>query len=489
MKAIFEFLAARGSFPVLATVFASFVASVLLNGLGALDVLCVLAIASFQMYLQLHNEFHVRLVPVEWLKQQSVLKTSEFYRRGAWLLALAPLLFVAGRVYAWIYLALAVLVYGQSLLNLAQRFLNRKALSKAATDKLSEYRPEVVVYVSGFENVAYQINQWLPVLERLDCRVAVLARQAEIFAGMPSTPVPVFFARNAAHVEQVLNCGVKTVLYPANPMQNFIALRHYSLNHFFINHGESDKAVNQSKLLMAYDKLLVGGRLAHSRLLEAGLKPREDQVAYVGRPQAEIALKQVTPGEGGQIKSVLYAPTWEGFVEHANYSSINEFGLEMLRSLAAKKKWQLTFKPHPYTGTRSGAARRAYEQMLAFCRQEGIDVVDSLVSIHDCMNQSDLLITDISSVLNEYLVTRKPVVLCVPEQLSGQDLSSAYPSSAAAYHLSDPARADTLIKSISEHDELCEQRDATRKDSLGDFEEGALERFKFVISESLKDAV
>jgi len=281
---------------------------------------------------------------------------------------------------------------------------------------------------------------------------------------------------------------VQTVLYPANPMQNLHALRHFKLNHYFINHGESDKAVNQNKLLLAYDKLLVGGPLAHRRLLEAGLKLREGQVEYVGRPQAEMALDQSESGSVDKITTILYAPTWEGFVEDANYSSVSAFGLGVVQSLVSAG-YKVIFKPHPYTGSRSSLARRYFEEIKGFCAKKDVEVVDSLVSIHSCMNRSDLLITDISSVLNEYLVTRKPVVLCVTERLSGADLCSEFPSSRAAYALENSGNIVALMESIVNGDPLAEKREEVRKDSLGDFPEGALNRFKAVISESVSDAV
>jgi len=488
MKALFDYLAKRGSFPALMTVFSGFLVSLLTGGLSAVEMLCLVGIVAFQFYLQLHNKFFARLVPIEWLSDENSLKPSSHYRQVSWMLAGAPLFFALSTYLPWFILVVTVLFFSPEMVRLARRFCERNRILAAEINSLEELSPQVVAYVSGFANVAYQINQWLPVLERLDERVVIVVRQRGIFRGMHITSVPIVYARNAMHVEQVLQSKIRTVLYPANPMQNLIALRHFKLNHYFINHGESDKAVNQNKLLLAYDKLLVGGPLAHRRLVEAGLKVREGQVEYVGRPQAEIALHQLDGSSPSAVKSILYAPTWEGFVEDANYSSVSRFGLNVMEALVSAG-YHVIFKPHPYTGSRSVATRGHLDAILNFCVKNNVEVVDSLVSIHSCMNRSDLLITDISSVLNEYLVTRKPVILCVTERLLGADLGIEFPSSRAAYHLKPSDDVAGLLMSINKEDVLAEQREQVRKDSLGDFPEGALSRFKSVISASVSDAV
>src|SRR5690554_6749535 len=488
MKTLFNYLSKRGSFPALITIFSGCLAALVLDGLSALEMFCLLGIVSLQFYFQLHNKLFARLVPIEWLTEQNALRPSAHYQWVSWMLAGVPLLIIVSSVLPWLVLACIALYFSPGMLRLACRFRGRNRILEGEIQRLEQLNPKVAVYVSGLANVAYQINQWLSVLEELDECVVIVVRQREMDNGMHQTRIPIVHARNAMHVERVLETGVQTVLYPANPMQNLHALRHFKLNHYFINHGESDKAVNQNKLLRAYDKLLVGGPLAHRRLVEAGLNLRDGQVEYVGRPQAEMALDQLDGYEAKAVSAILYAPTWEGFVEDANYSSVSEFGLGVLQALV-RGGYKVVFKPHPYTGSRSGITRRAFEEIKAFCASNNVEVVDSLVSIHTCMNRSDLLITDVSSVLNEYLVTRKPVVLCVTDRLAGADLAIEFPSSRAAYALKAPEGVEALVKSIAKDDPLAEQREAVRKDSLGDFPEGALNRFKSVISASVSDAV
>ena len=53
-----------------------------------------------------------------------------------------------------------------------------------------------------------------------------------------------------------------------------------------------------------------------------------------------------------QIKIVLYAPTWEGFYQEVNYTSVNEYGVAMIEALLSQEGIHVIFKPHPFTGSR-----------------------------------------------------------------------------------------------------------------------------------------
>lgn len=349
---------------------------------------------------------------------------------------------------------------------------------------IEEYRPEIVLYLTGLENVAYQGNMWLPILEKLPCKVAIVIREARIADQLNKTEIPVFFMRNLRELEFLGSSGVVTILYPANAQKNIQTIRFYKINHFFINHGESDKVVNQSKFLMAYDKLLVAGPLAEKRLHDARLPVRDGQVVHVGRPQVELLLDQLDQPVK-KIKTILYAPTWEGFVEEANYSSVSDFGLTMLKKLV-KSDIKLYFKPHPYTGyNKKGDTGKYLDDISKFCQKNNITIVDSKDSIFDYMNLCDLMITDISSVLNDFLYTQKPMILTNPRNIDVVELHKTYPSSPATYDCINPSNILEIISSIEINDDLRGTRNRILKESLGDIPEGYLERFKTVVMGSL----
>lgn len=452
------------------------------NGMSPAAVTLTCLTAVLQIVLGSHAWLEARLFP---LHRVSPAARRADLRRVLWTVvipipAIAQVSILAGA--AW--LIVGCLLYAYQVLPLVPRILHRKReLEQLKADHLQS-PPEVVVFIAGNKQAAYQINQWVPVLERLPFRVAILSRNLGITEGIVPTRIPIVFARTHSEIEWFLSHGPRTVLYPANPVDNARPLRQFQLNHFFINHGESDKLVNQSKLLMAYDKLLVGGPLAERRLREAGLPLRPGQVVHVGRPQTEIFLKPVDRVSG--VKKILYAPTWEGFGENVNYSSVTELGLELCRRLLAANRYELRFKPHPFTGMRSARTRDALRALTRMLTEANVPILSANDSLYDAMNWSDVLITDVSSVLNDYLATNKPIILCNVQRLSEDDLRREYPSSRAAYVLAAGADPLPLLELIGSEDPKRADREQVRRESLGDFEETALERFTAVIRASLE---
>lgn len=444
-------------------------------------------VCSFQLFLGIHEKLDFAIVKMEKKKNrtdETLMKWGDHARLG---LALTPVAYLLAPVIGWIYFFLYVIAFSRSLWVLATRLLTRKSIYKAALKDLESYQPEVAVYVTGMREVAYQINQWLPVLERVHVNIMIVAREGGIFDDMPETSILVFTAKGQRELEVLLSeCAtMKTVLYPANTMNNVQALRHSHLNHYFINHGESDKAVNQSKFMMAYDKLLLAGPLSKQRLQDAGLPLRDGQVEFVGRPQAEILLDAVD--DISQIKTILYAPTWEGYVRNVDYSSISPLGHELCKQLLESGKYRLLFKPHPYTGRVSGKKARYLEKIKTLCEQHGVPVYGDEASLHELMNQSDLLICDISSVLNEYLITRKPIMLCKTDGKDEESFLEAFPSSRAATMIEEGHHVLEIIADIESRDEQQAERDRVRRESLGEFPEGALARFAQVLESSVSN--
>jgi hypothetical protein len=349
--------------------------------------------------------------------------------------------------------------------------------------QLEDYRPEVILYLSGASGCAYQGNMWIPVLERLDAKIAIVARERHIVSNLIPTKLPIFYMTSMRELEFLEKAGVRSVLYPANPQKNTQMLRFYRMTHFFINHGESDKVVNQSKFLMAYDKLLVAGPLAEQRLQDAGIPMRPGQVVHVGRPPVELLLKRVAQ-VNRPIRRILYAPTWEGFVEEANYSSVSEFGLNLLQSLVAANRWEIIFKAHPFTGSRKTANKQALSDLNELFKSR-ITVTEPTSSIYELMNDADLMITDISSTIPDYLYTLKPMILTNPAGLSRNEMHATYPSSRATYILDDPQSAAQMVKAIAENDTMISDRQSIARLILGDKPDQSIATFNRIINESL----
>lgn len=354
----------------------------------------------------------------------------------------------------------------------------------ASMKRLEEEQFDVVFFTSGPKDSGYQMNQWIPVAERLDLKMLICTPRQSLVGEFAETTIPVVVARGAESIETIANSGVKVFLYPANPRENAIALRHYELQHFFINHGESDKRVNQSKLLMAYDKLLVAGPLAEQRLHDAGLPVRPDQVIHVGRPQLEIFVGQDT--QVGEIRKVLYAPTWEGFVSDANYTSVSQWGIAMLSTLLKDTTIEVVMKPHPFTGNQKSITKKALDEIVAMQdSHSNFKVLDARESIHDQMNWCDLMIADIGSVVNDFLASGKPVIVTSTRGFAENKIHEQFPTTRAAYLLHEGKNITQCLNDISKNDSKAEMRKEVRVQSLGDFPQGSLKRFEEVLKDAL----
>ena len=166
------------------------------------------------------------------------------------------------------------------------------------------------------------------------------------------------------------------VFYPYNGQANYRVLQERHCIHVFIGHGDSNKAASVHPLLRAYDHVLLCGTLAQQRLFASGIF-REDSMesgrtimlgdTVIGSDEA----RGFAPVAGDEAASVLWAPTWEGGIESANYSSVAEaltsqFILRLCEKLNLERVW---IDVHPNLGARLPAygqhLSRTIEQLAA----------------------------------------------------------------------------------------------------------------------------
>ena len=451
------------------------------------DLLLIILLIALQIFLSYADKFSAKAVPLVKLTPGQRVLRAKWLKRLELQIAILPFLFLfnfyAVLLSVLIVWFLVIPYFSRTLM----KFARRAQIREESLDQIRTSAPQVIIYVSGISGVAYQINQWLRVLEQLTVKPLILVRQRRVAEEMDFTNLPIFFARRMIDVEtlyQTAESTVRVVLYPANTANNVQSLRHSQLLHFFINHGESDKSVNQSKLLMAYDKLLLAGPLAEKRLRKSLLPLREGQIEHVGRPPTELMLDQ--NNDNNTIKTLLYAPTWEGFVQDADYCSVNSFGLEMLNKLIACGEYRVLIKLHPFTGHRSTEAKNFLLAMKNLAKKtDVIQWFGNDYSIHELMNKSDLMICDISSVLNDYLVTRKPIILMNTASMSTAELEEKFPSTVACHVLDPETSVLDILNELKLKDIKKNMRNFVREQSLGCHPEGSLTRFTDVIARAV----
>jgi hypothetical protein len=166
----------------------------------------------------------------------------------------------------------------------------------------------------------------------------------------------------------------------------------------------------------AYDHYFMLGPYMCRGFEQRGILPPGDpRIAHVGFPKTDRLLdggldRETVLGElgfSGSRPVVLYAPTG------AHGNSLETFGEELIERLAAVGSYDLIVKPHDHPK----AAINWYER-LAPLESEHLRLLRAPDAI-PALYVSDLLISDASSIANEYLLLDRPIVfLDVPELLA-----------------------------------------------------------------------
>ena len=302
---------------------------------------------------------------------------------------------------------------------------------------LDEYRPDVVVHLSGPETAGYQINTWLESLESLDRRVFLVLRDAPLFGKLASTTIPTLELRDAGELLMLDFSSARIALYPSNTGNNIHLLRLPNIMSAFIGHGDSDKSASNNPFSRAYDELWVAGAAGADRYRRSELGVHEDQYRFVGRPQVHAIGRTPRLGED-TTPTVLYAPTWEGVNLDQEYSSVSAVGEKVVAGLlAAEPPVRVVFKAHPFTGQRDAKYRavlaRIARMIETAATRTGIDhrVVKG-GSINEWFNVSTALVTDVSSVVSDFLASEKPHAVFNHTDLDDDAFQAEFPSTGAA---------------------------------------------------------
>jgi hypothetical protein len=303
---------------------------------------------------------------------------------------------------------------------------------RAAVEDLA---PRVVIYFGGPPSSTHALNVWMTVLERLPVPVLVVVRQQVHLEQMESERLPAVWLPRAADVEALATPSVALAMYPTNITQNNHLIRVPGIIDVFVGHGDSDKGGSFTPLSRIYDEVWVAGPAGRDRYRVADVGVRDEQVREVGRPQlSEIARAGSTRRPGADWFTVLYAPTWEGFYAGYSYSSLQLMGERLVQRLLEIDGVRVLVKPHPASGSvdpRYGAAARAVCERVERAGAPH-QVVSGVTGLYEAFNEADMLVTDVSSVVTDFLASRKPYVMTNPQGLSDEDYRREFPSSGGA---------------------------------------------------------
>jgi CDP-glycerol glycerophosphotransferase (TagB/SpsB family) len=386
----------------------------------------------------------------------AVVDGSSWIWLGACLLAAVP--------------AAVVAIGGRARVRASRRFA--KQVGRAVGD----YAPEFVVYTAWPEDGSYQVMMWLPYLKRAGRRFLVITRHAlpaQVLAKL--TDVPVVEARRISDLEALLQPSVQAAFYVNASSGNGYLVRFQHLTHVFLGHGDSEKPTSYNPTHAMFDVIFAAGPAATRRYAAHGVRIPAEKFKIVGRPQVEdIARAERSISEVSQ-PVVLYAPTWRGHVQETLLHSL-PVGDRIVAALLERGA-TVIFRPHAFS-------RQFPEDVAAIQRIHRLLAADAKVTgrahlwgaaaetdrtILECMNGSDAMICDVSSVVSDFLFSGKPfAMVAVPTEPAR--FVEDYRVAKAAYVIrGDLGNLSTALDDMLGDDPLAAQRAATRVDYLGNF--------------------
>ncbi len=140
----------------------------------------------------------------------------------------------------------------------------------------------------------------------------------------------------------------------------------------------------------------------------------------------------------------------------------------------------MLFKPHPGTGTDDPAYGIEVERLAALVEAAGAphEVVTGAEGLYHAFNRADLLVSDVSSVITDFLASGKPYVVTNSGTLDEDAFRELFPSAQGAYILSGSGSDVTgHVTDAIEHDSHSAARRRTTEYLLGDSPSDPVTRF------------
>ncbi|MGN6473870.1 MAG: CDP-glycerol glycerophosphotransferase family protein [Mycobacteriales bacterium] len=369
----------------------------------------------------------------------------------------------------------------------------RDRLHAAILKRVTALHPDLMLYHSGTEDTAYQVNMWLGTVDALDRTTLVVVRERDCFAQLGATRSPAVCIPDPVDFMTFTLPDVRVAMYTANVGKTIHMLREPGVRHVFIGHGDSDKAASSNPFSKVYTEIWVAGKGGRDRYSRAGVGIHDDDIIEVGRPQLG-GIAHAVPGRiGARQLTVLYAPTWEGWTNDPAHTSVARTGPGLVDRLVKMANVRLVYKPHPLTGSVSLDAAKADAAIRASVARAGgphVTVTGSAPTLFDCFNDADVLIADISSVLSDFIDSEKPYVVTNLTGLSEDEFREKFPSAGEAYLLDPGAeRIGAILDLIREDDPLADARARLKEYLLGPATPDAMTRFAAAVDRAYDTAV
>ena len=279
------------------------------------------------------------------------------------------------------------------------------------------------VFVDNQDHNLYQLRQWMQPLTRLQSKfsVKVFYTSSDVAKELEGSALEgVYFEGQDELTAKLYGLSPKVLLYANQNVRNFYPLRYSEAVHVFVSHGESDKAYMSQNTIKRYDLYFAAGQAAIDRISSKVIHyDTSKRIIEIGRPQSLDSYSLPESFVQSNKRKVLYAPTWEGVTKATRYTSIVSHGPRLVQALVDSGEYQVTYRPHPLSGSRDGEVKGANEAIKKVIRQANKTVGSSSHYIDESpfgwhLGYHDLMISDISAIAYDWLSTGNPILLTKP---------------------------------------------------------------------------
>ncbi|KQY58705.1 hypothetical protein ASD11_03380 [Aeromicrobium sp. Root495] len=338
----------------------------------------------------------------------------------------------------------------------------------------------------GKSGAPSQLAMWEPYLLEADAKPVVVnlqRRYASLIikrAGLHSPFVQLSRTGVRHDVSRLVSRRVKIVFYVQNARQNETFWRFKRATHVWLHHGDTDKPGNYHPRHVMYDKLIVAGPAAIDRYAKHGVDMPREKFVPIGRPQNWTIQKPERPIREIERPTVMYAPTWQGLDGEADFSSL-ALGPTIVKRLL-ERDVEVIFRAHPlsYRWSERREHIKAIHEILREDRERTGRLhrwgpkVERGLTVAECANRADALISDLCGVASDFLMSEKPYAIVATKD-SVEDFREKYRFTQTGYVIrGDLGNLDEVFDDLLVNDPFEPERPATRRYVLGDLEGEAL---------------
>lgn len=355
----------------------------------------------------------------------------------------------------------------------------RRGLRRA----LRAYEPRFVLGYGGYGGGPIHVGMWEPHLLASGDRGVIVGLRAhycaELRAGIRPTMPWVSAGSDVLGDMRVLTVPTMTTFFYVHNAPGHLKLMAIrSVRHVWLGHGDSDKAGSHHERHQRYDVLVASGEAAIDRYARHGVEIPRDRFRVLGRPQSGEVRTAAVPVTQVERPTVLYTPTWTGNGNTTNFSSMRVAD-QVLRALLAAGT-NVVFRPHPvFLRDPYWSARLVeFDEILRADHEDpaspgrhvwGEEAVRGL-SVADCMNRADALVSDVSSVVSDWLASGKPYLM-ISMLHDLDEFAQEVPVAAGGYTVDRTLEAlPAVLDEMLRRDPMAEQRRRLKVHVLGEYE-------------------